>query len=129
MKSSEHLLFPTTELCVDLKILSRKRRRMGVGEVKAGVLVHDNDEHFRFVENAYTKRAKKSRHRCLFHGSLVNLLQNERGQQKTTFRQQPFEAPEQQRRKALLTAQEILLANDYDIDVIALAEEKGGLSF
>ena len=45
-------VFPNTELGIDLKLLTRERGRIDVGAYLAGILVHDGDYHFTFVENA-----------------------------------------------------------------------------
>jgi hypothetical protein len=46
------LLFPDTHLCVDLKLITHKQGRLPVGEYLHGTITRDQEDHFRFVENA-----------------------------------------------------------------------------
>lgn len=43
--------YPNTELCVDLKLLTREPGRMGIGASAHGILAHDAEDHFTFVED------------------------------------------------------------------------------
>lgn len=44
------VVYPNTEPGVDLKMLTFTPGRMGIGEPKKGVLVKDDDFHYRFEE-------------------------------------------------------------------------------
>ena len=43
-------LYPDTHLCVNVKLLTRKRGRMPVGRYLIGIITHDEAEHFTFIE-------------------------------------------------------------------------------
>ena len=43
--------YPNTESCIDLKLLTRKPGRIGIGNSLSGALSHDREDHFLFIEN------------------------------------------------------------------------------
>ena len=45
-------LFPDTHLCVDLKLITHNQGRIPVGAYLHGTITRDEEDHFRFVENA-----------------------------------------------------------------------------
>ena len=49
-------IYPTTELGVDLKLLTRRKGRMDIGEVRPGAITRDGEEHFTFVESVIGKK-------------------------------------------------------------------------
>ena len=40
--------YPNTELGIDLKLLTRKPGRLGIGEYLDGAITHDGEDHFTF---------------------------------------------------------------------------------
>lgn len=53
----KHRFFPNTELCIDLKLLTRKPGRMITGKYLCGILTRDNDDHYTFIETLDKKMA------------------------------------------------------------------------
>lgn len=47
---------PNTELCVDLKLLTREPGRLPMGKMLSGVITRDDYEHYTFLENASKKK-------------------------------------------------------------------------
>lgn len=79
-------LFPTTEPGIDLKLLTHKRGRIGVGESLSGEIVRDGEEHFTFTEGwgcRMTKAAK--RNPCVLYGTYINVHRNDAGELYPTF--------------------------------------------
>ena len=67
-------LFPNTELGVDLKIISRKRGRMSVGEYINCMLTRDDEDHYTAVEtDLRVKAAAEQRNPIVFSGVCVNV--------------------------------------------------------
>lgn len=67
-------LFPNTELGVDLKIISRKRGRMPVGEYINCMLTRDDEDHYTAVEaDLRGKAAAEQRNPIVFSGVCVNV--------------------------------------------------------
>ena len=48
--------YPNTELGIDLKLISRKPGRLGIGEYLDGAITHDGEDHFTFVQNDSEKK-------------------------------------------------------------------------
>lgn len=78
-------IYPHTELDVDLKLLTRKRGRMPVGTHLNGVLTHDGEDHFRFIENASEKKMPTTRNPRIYKGSCINLIRSNDGSLRPTF--------------------------------------------
>lgn len=123
MKNSEQLLFPTTELCVDLKLMTREKRRMGVGEMKAGMLIHDAEEHYCFVENVKSMPRKRTPITHLYRGKAFNVLSNPKGHYKIALKQQSFMTAEQFEQHKVQMALELLSVSGYTIEHDCLVEE------
>ncbi|MBR1665101.1 MAG: hypothetical protein IJ699_02590 [Bacteroidaceae bacterium] len=67
-------LFPDTHLCVDLKIISRRRGRMPVGAYINCMLTRDDEDHFTAMETASErKQAAERRNPIVFSGVCVNV--------------------------------------------------------
>ena len=56
---SNHNFYPNTELGIDLKLLTRKPGRLGIGEYLDGAITHDGEDHFTFVQNDSEKKKDK----------------------------------------------------------------------
>ena len=80
-------LYPHTELCVNLKLLTRKPGCMVVGDVLGGAITCDSDDHFTFVENAseVTKRPSATRNPFVYRGVRVNIHRGKDGTLYPTF--------------------------------------------
>ena len=58
---SNHNFYPNTELGIDLKLLTRKPGRLGIGEYLDGAITHDDEDHFTFVQNDSEKKKDKEK--------------------------------------------------------------------
>lgn len=67
-------IYPDTHLCVDLKLLTRKRGHASVGTCLSGVLKRDGERHFTLLENnSKGMRSSVLRNPHLFRGTYVNV--------------------------------------------------------
>jgi len=66
-------IYPNTELGVDLKLLTRKPGRMSKGELLQGVISHDGENHFSFLENAKKKPKIAERNPKIYDGLFINV--------------------------------------------------------
>ena len=57
---TEKGFYPNTELGIDLKLLTRKPGRLTDGEYLDGVITHDGEDHFTFVQNDSEKKKEKN---------------------------------------------------------------------
>lgn len=79
-------LFPNTELCVDLKLLTRQPGRLCLGEMISGAITRDGEEHFTFVEDATEKKqAIVKRNPIVYSGMRVNVHRKDDGTLYPTF--------------------------------------------
>lgn len=77
-------IYPNTELCVDLKLLTRKPGRMSVGDSLPGFITRDGDDCFRFVENG-KKRVVVRRNPRIYSGRYINVIRHDNGSLVLTF--------------------------------------------
>ena len=89
-KSISRLLFkdffPNTELGVDLKLLTRKAGRMEVGAYLDGTIIHDNENHFTFIQNAFEKEVEaEHRNPHIYKGVRINVKRKDDGTLYPTF--------------------------------------------
>ena len=77
-------IFPNTELCIDLKLMTRKPGRMSVGDSLPGFITRDGDDCFRFVENA-KKRVVVRRNPRIYSGRYINVIRHDDGSLVLTF--------------------------------------------
>lgn len=83
--------FPTTELGVDLKIISRKHGRMSVGEYINCMLTRDGEDHFTAMETASEmKQAAERRNPIVFSGVCINVHRKADGTIYPTFNRPLF---------------------------------------
>lgn len=84
-------IYPNTELGTDLKLLTRKPGRTPIGECLDGVLTHDGEDHFTFIQNANEKK-KMEVHRSpiIFKGECINVHKKEDGSLLLTFNRPQF---------------------------------------
>ena len=84
-------LFPDTHLCVDLKIISRRRGRMPVGAYINCMLTRDDEDHFTAVQSATGLRAAaEQRNPCVYLGCRINVHRKADGSLYPTFNHPHF---------------------------------------
>lgn len=76
-------IFPNTELGIDLKLLTRRQRRLEPGEILNGVLRRDSEEHYTFVE---TPSAATRRNPQVFVGRRITVTRRSDGSLRPNFR-------------------------------------------
>lgn len=81
---------PNTELCVDLKLLTRQTGRMDVGEYLGGTIKHDGEYHFTFIENDNKVCTHVHRNPIIYNGKCVNLHRKDDGTVFTRFTRPEF---------------------------------------
>lgn len=78
--------FPTTELCVDLKLMTCKPGPMDEGDLLGGVITRDGVEHYTFFENTkVTKRLSNPRNPIVRYGNRINIHRKADGTLYPTF--------------------------------------------
>lgn len=78
--------YPTTELCVDLKLMTCKPGRMDKGDLLGGVITRDGNEHYTFFENnKATKRLYNPRNPIVRFGNHINIHRKADGTLYPTF--------------------------------------------
>lgn len=83
--------FPDTHLCVDLKIISRRRGRMPVGAYINCMLTRDDEDHFEAVETASEKKqTAEQRNPIVYLGTCINLHRKADGTIYPTFNRPLF---------------------------------------
>lgn len=70
--------FRNTELCVDVKTFLRHDRIAKIGKNYTGVLCHDKDDHYAFVETGLTAANANIRNPRLFEGKYINVTRRMR---------------------------------------------------
>jgi len=84
-------IHPHTELGVDLKLLTREPGRMPVGAMIDGAIVHDDEVHFTFFQNAPEKKvAAMQRNPHVYTGKCINVNQAPDGTIYPTFNRPKF---------------------------------------
>ena len=80
-----HDFFPTTELDVDLKLMTREPGRMPVSAYLDGMITHDGEDHFTFVQNASEKKEPTPRNPHVYIGKRINVNRKDNGTLYPTF--------------------------------------------
>jgi hypothetical protein len=83
-KSIGKKLFPSTDLCVDIKTLLRHDPLARFGKNYLGLLRHDNDYHYTFREIAPITSQKRN-HR-VYYGETITITQRDNGSLRLNFR-------------------------------------------
>ena len=78
-------IHPNTELCIDLKLMTRQPGRMPVGEYLPGMLTRDGEDHFLFIENGDRKRVVAHRNPRIYRGRYINVVRHADGSLVLTF--------------------------------------------
>lgn len=83
---------PTTEPCVDLKMVLQAPFALMPGEAVNGTLGRDTADHFTFFEEAKEEKAKRHRRktRYVYRGELVNVVEQPDGTRILTLRRVCF---------------------------------------
>ena len=83
---------PNTELGIDLKLLTRKPGRLTDGEYLDGVITHDGEDHFTFVQNDSEKKKEKvvQRNPHVYEGTYINVNRKKDGTLYPTFNRPQF---------------------------------------
>lgn len=84
-------IFPNTEPCITLKILTHKQGRMDIGAVIRGILTRDDEEHYTFLEDGDQKSASPAqRNPHVYRGQFINVNQSSDGTMYPTFNRPRF---------------------------------------
>ena len=80
-------LFPNTEPCVDLKLLTRNPGSMNIGDCLFGSITRDGGRHFTFMHEVQEKKPSMiHRNPRVFKGEYINIVRMEDGTMRPTFR-------------------------------------------
>ena len=84
--------YPNTELGIDLKLITRKPGRLGIGEYLDGAITHDDEDHFTFVQNDSCKKKVKviQRNPHVYEGTFININRKPDGTLYPTFNRPRF---------------------------------------
>lgn len=99
-------IYPNTEPCVDLKLLTREPGRIAVGHYKRGMLTRDSEDHFIFIENE-SKTVKFQRGTRIYSGECINLNIASDGMLRVTFNRPSITSRLLMRRFLLKAAEEM----------------------
>lgn len=77
-------IYPNTELCVDLKLLTRQQGRLEVGMTLPGIITRDGDENFTFLETQPPTTGKRNPH--VFEGNYITVTRRDDGTLRLNFR-------------------------------------------
>lgn len=94
-------LFPNTELGIELKLITSQPGRLGIGAAIPGVILHDAEEHYVFVEfkneqelikffqvfGAALKGKKTDRNVPVYQGTYLNVNRDDHGSCRPFFKQ------------------------------------------
>lgn len=85
-------LFPTTELGVDLKLISCEPGRMSVGAYLDGMITRDGEYHFTFLQNSPEKKrvVVRQRNPHVYIGRRINVNRKDDGTLYPTFNRPKF---------------------------------------
>lgn len=80
-------LYPTTELDVDLKLITHEPGRMPIGAYLDGAITHDEEDHFTFIENDAEKKrlVVTQRNPHIYVGRRINVNRKDDGTLYPTF--------------------------------------------
>lgn len=83
----DRMVYPTTELGINLKLMTREPGRMNVGDYHAGIIMCDGDVHFTFLENAFEKKKMSvtQRNPHIYEGKMININRKDDGRLYPTF--------------------------------------------
>ena len=109
-------LHVNTELCVDLKLLTRQPGPVPRGAYLSGIIVRDADYHFRFIENATPWKAPYAatqRNPLVYRGRFVNVHRRGDGTLYPTFNRPPLTPSFTSRHFCLAAAKELVTVSEF----------------
>ena len=77
-------LFPNTEPCIDLKLLTRRQGRLEVGTILPGIITRDGEEHYTFRETQPSTAGKRNPR--VFEGKCITVTRRDDGTLRPNFR-------------------------------------------
>lgn len=82
------VLFPNTEPCTVLKLLTREPGRMPVGAYINGTIEHDSEEHYTFIEDSLQDKKPMNvlRNPRVYKGEFINVVSKEDGTMRPTLK-------------------------------------------
>ena len=85
-------VYPNTEPCIDLKLLTRQPGRLPVGDYIDGAITRDDEDHFLFIENATDKKRNdvQQRNPHVYEGVYININRKPDGTLYPTFNRPQF---------------------------------------
>ncbi len=85
-------VYPNTEPCVDIKLLTREPGRIPIGKYLDGAITRDADDHFLFIENATDKKRNdvQQRNPHVYEGVYININRKPDGTLYPTFNRPQF---------------------------------------
>ncbi len=103
-------VYPNTEPCVDLKLLTRQPGRIAIGDYRGGIITRDADDHFSFVENAVEKKRETAQQRNphVYEGRYINVNRKPDGTLYPTFNRPQFTPDFTFKHFCLAAAEELL---------------------
>lgn len=103
-------VYPNTEPCIDLKLLTRQPGHIAVGDYLDGTLTRDGDEHYLFIENATDKKRQTATQRNphIYEGRFINVNRKPDGTPYPTFNRPQFTADFAFKHFCLAAAEELL---------------------
>lgn len=103
-------VYPNTEPCIDLKLLTRQPGRILIGDYLDGALTRDGDDHYLFIENATDKKRQTTTQRNphIYEGRFINVNRKPDGTPYPTFNRPQFTADFTFKHFCLAAAEELL---------------------
>ena len=82
-------IHPHTELCVDLKLLTRETGRLNIGATLGGIITRDGEEHFTFRETQSSTAGKRNQQ--VFYGKFITITRRDDGTLRPNFKPMKME--------------------------------------
>lgn len=103
-------VYPNTEPCIDLKLLTRQPGRIAIGDYLDGAITRDGDDHYLFIENATEKKRQTATQRNphVYEGIFINVNRKPDGTHYPTFNRPQFTADFTFKHFCLAAAEELL---------------------
>ena len=77
-------IHPHTELCVDLKLLTRESGRLNIGATLVGIITRDGEEHYTFRETQPSTAGKRNQQ--VFYGKFITITRRDDGTLRPNFK-------------------------------------------
>lgn len=102
-------IFPHTEPCCELKLLTRQPGRLNEGTMLDGIIARDGDERYVFVEKAHEKKVTTVRRNpVIYSGGCINVHRLADGTKRLEFNRPRFYSDFTFRDFCVAAAQELL---------------------